>query len=70
VKPLQDGATRTGIIWDDDNNACIPITTFRGGNMLGHDYVIDILVESMDEPLKIDPFDNYETAFDALPTSL
>ena len=70
VKPLQDGATRTGIIWDDDNNACIPITTFRGGAMLGHDYVIDILIESMDEPLKIDPFEDYAAEFGSLPTSL
>lgn len=70
IKPLQDAATRTGVIWDDDNNACIPITTFRGGEMLGHDYVIDIIIESMDEPLSLDPFKAYDSIFDSLPSSL
>jgi hypothetical protein len=67
VKPTEDAGTRTGVLWDDDNNSCIPITTFRGAPMLGHDYILDIIVESIDTPLSEDPFAQYEHELDEFP---
>lgn len=62
VKPLEDAGTNTGILWLDDNNECIPLTTFRGGGMLEREnYVIDVVVETVDEPLSDDPFDGFES---------
>lgn len=61
VKPLEDAGTNTGILWLDDNNECIPLTTFRGGGMLERErYVIDVVVETVDEPLSDDPFEGFE----------
>lgn len=65
VKPLQDAGTNIGIIWEDDNNTCIPITTFHGGGMLEKDnYVIDVIAETFDEPLMDDPFNGFENHID------
>ena len=65
VKPLQDAGTNIGIIWEDDNNTCIPITTFHGGGMLEKDnYVIDVIAETLDEPLMDDPFNGFENHID------
>lgn len=62
VKPLEDAGTNTGILWLDDNNECIPLTTFQGGGMLERDnYVIDVIVETIDEPLMADPFTDFES---------
>lgn len=65
VKPIQDAATNTGIVWDDDNNSCIPVTTFQGGEQLGHDYVIDVLVVEIGNSMvmNVDPFSRYEDRF-------
>lgn len=67
VKPIQDAATNTGIVWDDDNNDCIPVTTFRGGGRLGGDYVIDIVVERMADMHGADPFAGLADKFSTLP---
>jgi len=65
VKPLQDAGTNIGIIWEDDNNTCIPITTFHGVGMLEKDnYVIDVIAETLDEPLMDDPFNGFENHID------
>ena len=66
VKPIQDAATNTGIVWDDDNNDCIPVTTFRGGGRLGGDYVIDVVVEGMGDMRVSDPFADLADKFSAL----
>lgn len=65
VKPIQDAATNTGIVWDDDNNSCIPVTTFQGGERLGHDYVIDVLVVEIGtgSMMSMDPFSEYDDRF-------
>lgn len=65
VKPIQDAATNTGIVWDDDNNSCIPVTTFQGGEQLGHDYVIDVLVVEIGtgSMMSMDPFSEYDDRF-------
>lgn len=65
VKPIQDAATNTGIVWDDDNNSCIPVTTFQGGERLGHDYVIDVLVTEIGSStvMDMDPFGKYDDRF-------
>lgn len=62
IKPLQDAGTRTGILWEDDNNSCIPMTTFQGGEMLSkNDYIIDIIVEDITEKCDIEHiFDDFE----------
>lgn len=70
VKPIQDAATNTGIVWDDDNNSCIPITIFQGGEHLGHDYVIDILVRELDaDSPAADPFLEYDDEFSKMLTA-
>lgn len=66
VKPIQDAATRTGVIWEDDNNTRIPLVTFTGGSMLSHDYVIDMIVRDASDGHS--PFlDGDDGMFDELP---
>lgn len=62
IKPLQDAGTNTGILWEDDNNSCVQMVTFQGAEMLSKEnYVVDIIVETLDEPLQgITVFDNFE----------
>lgn len=49
VKPIQDGGTDTGILWEDDNNTFITSTTFYGGWRASREYyVIEIIVEATD----------------------
>lgn len=61
IKPLQDAGTNTGILWEDDNNSCVNLTTFQGAEMLSKDeYVIDVIVETVDEPLVDNVFKNFE----------
>lgn len=61
IKPLQDAGTNTGILWEDDNNSCVNLTTFQGAEMLSKDeYVIDVIVETVDEPLVDNVFSDFE----------
>lgn len=66
VKPIEDAGTITGVMWEDDNNACIPLTTFRGESTLSRDnYVVDVIIETVDEPFEEDVFKDFENNLQA-----